>query len=66
MTRTIKASITFEYSPDDDETMNEQNLTENELRNYYKVIYLEDIESYIQSNELADLVEIEIQKKEAK
>jgi hypothetical protein len=55
-----KVSISFDYYPDEDELMLENNFTEEELIEYYKSAYVDDIYSFVKYNELYDAVNVEI------
>ncbi len=60
MNRVIRVSISFDYYPDEDELMIENNFTEEELIDYYKSAYVDDIYSFVKYNELYDAVSVEI------
>ena len=60
MSRVVKVSISFEYYPDEDELMLENNFTEEELIEYYKSAYVDDIYSFVKYNELHEAVNVEI------
>jgi hypothetical protein len=60
MSRVVKVSISFEYYPDEDELMLENNFTEEELIEYYKSAYVDDIYSFVKYNELYEAVNVEI------
>lgn len=59
MSRTIRVSITFDYYPDEDELIQEEDRSEEELIEYYKSSYIEDIYSMVKYNELYEAVEVE-------
>ena len=58
MSRVVRASISFDYYPEDDEMMD--NMTDAEILEYVKSSYIDDIYSFVKYNELADAVEVEI------
>ena len=58
MNKVIRASISFDYYPEEDELM--QNMTEAEILEYVKSSYIDDIYSFVKYNELADAVTVEI------
>lgn len=60
MPKTIKVGITFEFYPDEDELMRDSELTEEELIEYYKTAYVEDIYNFVKYNELYEAVEVEV------
>ena len=60
MSKVIRVSISFDYYPDEDELIQEANLSEDELIEYYKSAYIDDIYSFVKYNELSDAVEVEI------
>jgi hypothetical protein len=60
MNRVVRVSISFDYYPDEDELMIENNFTEEELIDYYKSAYVDDIYSFVKYNELYDAVSVEI------
>jgi hypothetical protein len=60
MSRVVRVSISFDYYPDEDELMLENNFTEEELIEYYKSAYVDDIYSFVKYNELYDAVDVEI------
>jgi hypothetical protein len=60
MSRVVRVSISFDYYPDEDELMIENNFTEEELIDYYKSAYVDDIYSFVKYNELYDAVSVEI------
>lgn len=60
MSKTIRVSISFDYYPDEDELIQEANYTEEELIDYYKSAYVDDIYSFVKYNELYDAVNVEI------
>lgn len=60
MSKVVRVSITFDYYPDEDELIQEGNMSDEELIEYYKSSYIDDIYSFIKYNELYDAVEVEI------
>jgi hypothetical protein len=60
MSRVVRVSISFDYYPDEDELMLENNFTEEELIEYYKSAYVDDIYSFVKYNELHEAVNVEI------
>ena len=60
MSKVIRVSISFDYYPDEDELIQEGNMSEDELIEYYKSSYVDDIYSFVKYNELYDAVEVEI------
>jgi hypothetical protein len=60
MAKVIRVSISFDYYPDEDDIMIENDFTEEELVEYYKSAYVDDIYSYVKYNELYEAVDVEI------
>jgi len=60
MSKVIRVSISFDYYPDEDELIQEGNMSDDELIEYYKSAYIDDIYSFVKYNELYDAVEVEI------
>lgn len=60
MSRVIRASISFDYYPDEDELIQESNMTEEDLIDYYRASYVDDIYSFVKYNELNEAVNVEI------
>ena len=60
MNRVIRVSIGFDYYPDEDELVLENNLTEDDLIEYYKDLYVDDIYSFVKYNELRDAIDVEV------
>jgi hypothetical protein len=58
MSKVIRASITFDYYPEDDDLM--EGMTEAEMLEYAKSSYIDDIYSFVKYNELNDAVEVKI------
>lgn len=60
MAKVIRVSISFDYYPDEDDIMIENDFTEEELVEYYKSAYVDDIYSFVKYNELYEAVDVEI------
>ena len=60
MSRVFRVSISFDYYPDEDELIQESSMSDDELIEYYKSCYIDDIYSFVKYNELYDAVEVEI------
>jgi hypothetical protein len=60
MAKVIRVSISFDYYPDEDDIMIENDFTEGELVEYYKSAYVDDIYSFVKYNELYEAVDVEI------
>lgn len=60
MNRVFRVSISFDYYPDEDELILESNRSEEELIEYYKSCYIDDIYSFVKYNELYEAVDVEI------
>ena len=60
MSRVIRVSISFDYYPDEDELIQEGNMSEEELEEYYKSCYVDDIYSMVKYNEVYEAIEVEI------
>jgi hypothetical protein len=58
MSKVIRASITFDYYPDEDDLMSD--MTENEMLKYAKSSYIDDIYSFVKYNELEEAVSVEV------
>jgi hypothetical protein len=58
MGNVVRVSISFD--PDEDELILENNFTEEELIDYYKSAYVDDIYSFVKYNELYDAVNVEV------
>ena len=59
MSKVIRVSISFDYYPDEDELIQENNMSEEELIEYYKSSYMDDIYSMVKYNELYDGIQVE-------
>lgn len=60
MSKVIRVSISFDYYPDEDELIQEGNMSDDELIEYYKSAYIDDIYSFVKYNELADAIDVQI------
>jgi len=60
LSNVVRVSISFDYYPDEDELILENNFTEEELIDYYKSAYVDDIYSFVKYNELYEAVNVEI------
>lgn len=60
MNKVIRVNIAFDYYPDEDELIQENNMSEEELIEYYKSCYIDDIYSMVKYNELYDGIQVEI------
>lgn len=60
MAKVVRVSISFDYYPDEDDIMIENDFTEEELVEYYKSAYVDDIYSFVKYNELYEAVDVEI------
>jgi hypothetical protein len=58
MSKVIRASISFDYYPDEDELMSD--MSEDEMLEYAKSSYIDDIYSFVKYNELAEAVSVEV------
>ena len=58
MNKVIRASISFDYYPEEDELMSE--MTEDEMLEYAKSSYIDDIYSFVKYNELEEAVSVEV------
>jgi hypothetical protein len=58
MSKVIRASITFDYYPDEDDLMSD--MTDNEMLEYAKSSYIDDIYSFVKYNELEEAVSVEV------
>jgi hypothetical protein len=58
MSKVIRASITFDYYPDEDDLMS--NMSEDEMLEYAKSSYIDDIYSFVKYNELEEAVSVEV------
>lgn len=58
MSKVIRASISFDYYPDEDYLM--QDMSEDEMLEYAKSSYIDDIYSFVKYNELAEAVSVEV------
>ena len=60
MTRVVKASITFYTHPDQDPFLSEEVKSDEELLEYVKDCFYDDIVSYVKYNELMDIIDVEL------
>lgn len=60
MSKVIRVSISFDYYPDEDELIQEGSMSDDELTEYYKSCYIDDIYSFVKYNELADAIDVQI------
>jgi hypothetical protein len=58
MSKVIRASISFDYYPDEDELMSD--MSEDEMLEYAKSSYIDDIYSFVKYNELEEAVSVEV------
>jgi hypothetical protein len=58
MSKVIRASITFDYYPDEDDLMSD--MSEDEMLEYAKSSYIDDIYSFVKYNELEEAVSVEV------
>jgi hypothetical protein len=56
MSTVIRASITFDYYPDEDPIM--ENLNKEDLLEYVRASYIDDIYSFVKYGELNQAVEV--------
>lgn len=59
----IRIGIEFEYDPEQDEFVRGEKMSEEEMIDYYKSCYIDDIYSFVKYNELSDAVEVQVIKK---
>ena len=60
MSKVIRVGIWFDYYPDEDELIQQNNMSQEELEEYYKSSYVDDIYSMVKYNELYEAVEVQI------
>ena len=60
MSKVIRVSISFDYYPDEDELIQEGSMSDDELIEYYKSSYVDDIYSFVKYNELYDAINVEV------
>jgi hypothetical protein len=58
MSKVIRASISFDYYPDEDDLMSD--MSEDEMLEYAKSSYIDDIYSFVKYNELEEAVSVEV------
>lgn len=63
MSRVVTATIQFEFYPDEDEIMLENNYTDSEMIEYYREVAMEDISDWAVRNyeDLWNAIEVQIQ-----
>ena len=59
MSKVVRVSIAFDYYPDEDELIQEGSMSDEELIEYYKSAYMDDIYSMVKYNELYDGIQVE-------
>jgi hypothetical protein len=62
MSRVVTATIQFEFYPDEDELMLENNYTDSEMIEYYREVVSEDVSDWVVRNyeELWNAIEVKI------
>ena len=60
MSEVIRVGIWFDYYPDEDELIQQNNMSQEELEEYYKSSYVDDIYSMVKYNEVYEAVEVQI------
>lgn len=60
MSKVIRVGIWFDYYPDEDELIQQSDMSQEELEEYYKSSYVDDIYSMVKYNELYEAVEVQI------
>ena len=58
MSKVIRASISFDYYPEEDELMSE--MTEEEQTTYCREMMVDDIYSFVKYNEVFEAVSVEL------
>jgi hypothetical protein len=58
MSKVIRASISFDYYPEEDELMSE--MTEEEQMTYCREMMVDDIYSFVKYNEVFEAVSVEV------
>jgi hypothetical protein len=58
MSKVIRASISFDYYPEEDELMSE--MTEEEQITYCREMMVDDIHSFVKYNEVFEAVSVEV------
>lgn len=58
MTKVIRASIVFDYYPEEDNIMTD--LSEDEQLDYVRESMIEDIYSFVKYNEVAETINLEV------
>ena len=60
MSKIVRTSITFDFYPDEDPFIADENLSDDEIMEYFKNCTYEDITSYVKYNELMEIIDVEI------
>ena len=60
LSQVIRVGIWFDYYPDEDELIQQSDMSQEELEEYYKSSYVDDIYSMVKYNELYEAVEVQI------
>jgi hypothetical protein len=60
MARVVKTSITFYTHPDQDPFLSEEIKGDEELMEYAKECFYDDIISFVKYNELMDIIDVEL------
>jgi hypothetical protein len=62
MSRVVTATIQFEFYPDEDELMLENNYTDSEMIEYYREVVSEDVSDWVVRNyeELWNAIEVQV------
>lgn len=55
----VRTSIVFEFYPDEDELIEDSEMTEEEMLEYYKSLAVDDIYGFVKYNELYDVINVE-------
>jgi hypothetical protein len=58
MSKVIRASISFDYYPEEDDLMSD--MTDDEMLEYVKSSYIDDIYSFVKHHELDDAIIVEV------
>lgn len=60
MTRVVKTSITFYTHPDQDPFLGEEPMSDDELMQYARDCFYDDIMTFVKYNELHDIINVEL------
>ena len=60
MSKFVRVGIWFDYYPDEDELIQQSDMSQEELEEYYKSSYIDDVYSMVKYNELYEAVEVQI------